>query len=93
MTLSFNAIVLFLLFVYGLWMGYSEHRKETASTKSLSEAQKRRFDEAYSFGRPNDEYPDDLRAHAATAQRARIRKGAALVIVIGVPLLLLFRGI
>jgi hypothetical protein len=93
MTLSFNAILLALLVAYSIWMGLSEHRKEQASTAGLSGDQKRRFDEAYSFGRPNDEYPDDLRAHAAIAQKARIRKATAVIVLLAVPIIVLFRGV
>lgn len=93
MTLSFNAILLILLVLYALWMGYSEHRKETTSAKALSDAQRKRFTETYAFGRAPEDYAEDIRAHAVLAQRARIRKGAAVVILIVVPLLILFRGL
>ena len=93
MSFSLNALILFLLVIYSIWMGYSEYRKEQASTDGLSSAQKQRFDETYSFGRPNDEYPEDLRAHAAIVQKARIRKGTAIIILVAVPLVVLLRGL
>jgi hypothetical protein len=93
MTLSFNAIILLLLVAYSIWMFWAERRNEQASTDGLSDTQKQRFAEAYSFGRPNDEYPEDLRTHAATVQKARIRKGTAVIIWVIVPIVVLFRGI
>lgn len=93
MTLSFNAIILILLMLYALWMGYSEHRKEKASADALTDTERQRFTDTYSFGRAPEEYPDDIRAHAVLAQRARIRKVAAVVILTVIPLIILFRGL
>jgi len=93
MTLSLNAIILALLVAYSVWMAWSEQKKEQASTTCLTDAQQQRFSEVYSFGKAKDEYPEDLRAHAAIVQRARIRKGTAVVIWVVVPLVILFRGI
>lgn len=93
MTLSLNAIILALLVAYSVWMAWSEQKKEQASTAGLTDAQQQRFAEVYSFGKAKEEYPEDLRAHAAIVQRARIRKGTAVVIWVVVPLVILFRGI
>ncbi|GAA5073094.1 hypothetical protein N0B44_15145 [Roseibacterium beibuensis] len=92
MTISFNTIVLLIMTIYVIWMGLSEHRKERASEAGLTESQRQRFSELYALSRANADYPEDLRAHAAIAQRARIRKGAAVVILAAVIFIILFRG-
>ncbi|MBO6602573.1 MULTISPECIES: hypothetical protein [Paracoccaceae] len=92
MMFSFNTVILILLTLYVIWMGFSEYRKEKTSAASLNDAQLKRFNEAYTFGRPPEEYADDIRAHAVLAQRARIRKTAAIVILIAVLFIFLFMG-
>ncbi|MBF9043448.1 hypothetical protein HKCCE4037_08925 [Rhodobacterales bacterium HKCCE4037] len=93
MYLSFNAIILACLVVYVIWMAYTENAKEKASAERLSPEQLTRFNSAYRFAQPAQDYPDDLQDHAAIAQRARIRKWTAAVILGAVVLLLLFRGL
>ncbi len=93
MHLSFNAIIILCLVLYVIWMGYSEHRKETASTATLTPEQQARFNAAYAFAQPAAEYDADLQPHAAIAQRARIRKAVALILLVAVAALILFRGL
>ncbi|WP_224813664.1 hypothetical protein [Hasllibacter sp. MH4015] len=93
MVLSFNAIILALLTLYVIWMAWSEHQKETASTATLTPDQRKRFDAAYVFAQPASEYDADLQPHAAIAQRARIRKAIAIVLLIAVAFLILYRGL
>lgn len=93
MMLSFNAIITMLLVLYVIWMAFSEHRKEQTSAATLTPEQLSRFNEAYVFAQPAAEYAKDLQDHAAVAQRARIRKAIAVILLIAVVLLILFRGL
>ncbi len=93
MVLTFNTLITALLTAYVIWMAYSEHQKEKASASSLSPDQLTRFNEAYVFAQPASEYETDLQPHAAVAQRARIRKAIAVVLLIAVAFLILYRGL
>ncbi|MEX3016677.1 hypothetical protein [Gymnodinialimonas hymeniacidonis] len=93
MHLSFNAIITLCLVLYVIWMAYSENAKEKASEAKLSPDQLKRFNDAYTFAQPAQEYPNDLQDHAAIAQRARIRKVVSAVILGAVVLFVLLRGL
>ena len=93
MYLSFNAIITLCLILYVIWLAYSENAKEKASEARLSPDQLKRFNEAYSFAQPAQDYPSDLQDHAAVAQRARIRKTISAMILGVVILFVLLRGL
>ena len=93
MDLNFNGLIIIALTLYVIWMGWSEHRKELTSTATLTPEQLDRFNAAYSFAQPASDYDTDLQPHAAIAQRARIRKAVALILLVAVASLLLFRGL
>lgn len=91
--MTLNAVVFIALILYVTWMAVTEHRAERASAASLTADQRRAFDSMYALWRENADYPAEFRAHAAVAQRARIRKGAAFVILAFVFVYFLFKGL
>ncbi len=91
--MTLNAIVFMALILYVIWMAVTEHRAERASAATLTSDQRRAFDGTYALWRENADYPAELRAHAAVAQRARIRKGAACVILAFVLVYFLLKGL
>ena len=93
MHLSFNTLILVALTLYVIWMAWSEHRKEQASTRTLSPDQLDRFNAAYAFAQPASDYDADLQPHAGVAQRARIRKVIAAVLLVAVAFLVIYRGL
>lgn len=93
MHISFNAIISVIMAVYLIWLARSEHKKEQTSAATLTPEQLKRFDQAYAFAQPAADYPDDLQAHAAIAQRARIRKVIAAILLTAIVFLILFRGL
>ncbi len=92
MTLSFNNIITLALSLYVIWMAWSENRREKASEQTLTAEQLKEFNDIYSVTRPTTEYPAALQPHAEIAQRARIRKVVAAIILVAAVFALVFIG-